>query len=405
MRASLLASVLAALALTVSSATVAAKPSHPAGSAAQSKPKPAAHGKASRPASKPGRRGKVGPSPAALAAQRRGKSVGSPTNGKLDGGAHLETAPHLRIVPAYAGADVRWGVGPLVSMIDRAAKLVRKQFPDAVLSVGHLSKRGGGEIDRHASHESGRDADLAFYVKNQAGKPIFANHFVPFVGDGTAPTWPGAKFDDARNWALVSAMVTDPGVHISHIFVATPIRARLLAYAARIGASPAIRRRASEVMAQPRGALPHDDHFHVRISCPSGMGACIENPQRKRAPSHGAASASAKHPHGRAHAPAAKATAPAAPPHAGHAKPAARKAVEPPADVPDAKDERESSTSTPTLGPEVPGLDSALIPAKIEGPATPPPPVRRGGVPAPAPRDGHGPDSPPISDPDGILDN
>jgi penicillin-insensitive murein DD-endopeptidase len=402
-RASLLASVLAALAFTVSSAA-AGKPSHHTGSAAShAKPKAAPHGKASGHASKPGRRGKVGPSPAALAAQRRGKSVGSPTNGKLDGGAHLETAPHLRIVPAYTGSDVRWGVGPLVSMIDRAAKLVRKQFPDAVLSVGHLSKRGGGEIDRHASHESGRDADIAFYVKNQAGKPIFANHFVPFAGDGTAPTWPGAKFDDARNWALVSAMVTDPGVHISHIFVATPIRARLLAFAARVGASPSIRRRASEVMAQPRGALPHDDHFHVRISCPSGMGGCVENPQRKRAPSHGAASASTKRaPHGRAHAPASKASAPASPAQ-GQPKPAPKPA-EPAADEPSEKDKTESSASTPTLGPEVPGLDSALIPAKIEGPATPPPPVRRG-VPTPPPRQDRGPDSPPISDPDGILDN
>ena len=28
-----------------------------------------------------------------------------------------------------------------------------------------------------------------------------------FRGDGTAPSWPGALFDDARNWALVSAIL------------------------------------------------------------------------------------------------------------------------------------------------------------------------------------------------------
>jgi hypothetical protein len=35
---------------------------------------------------------------------------------------------------------------------------------------------------------------------------------------------------------------------------------------------------AAEVLQQPRVALPHDDHFHVRIGCPSGMSGCVENP-------------------------------------------------------------------------------------------------------------------------------
>ena len=165
-------------------------------------------------------------------------------------------------------------------MIDHGARSVRKQFPDSVLSVGHVSRRGGGEVDMHASHESGRDADLGFYVVNQQGKSIFAEHFVAFREDGTAPSWPGAKFDDARNWALISSLVTDPRAHVSHIFVASPLRTRLLTYAQRQGAPYATRVRASEVMAQPRAGLPHDDHFHVRISCPGGMEGCVEYPTR-----------------------------------------------------------------------------------------------------------------------------
>src|SRR5439155_25796279 len=138
------------------------------------------------------------------------------------------------------------------------------------------SRAGGGELDRHASHESGRDADVGFYVKNQAGRAIYAEHFVAFKGDGTAPSWPGAHFDDARNWAFVAALVGDGHARVSHIFVATPIRARLLTYAEKIGAPSSLRQRAAEVMAQPRGALPHDDHFHVRIMCPPAMDGCIE---------------------------------------------------------------------------------------------------------------------------------
>ena len=165
-------------------------------------------------------------------------------------------------------------------MIDHGARAVRKQFPDAVLSLGHVSRRGGGDLERHASHESGRDADVGFYVTNQQGKPIYADHFVRFLGDGTAPSWPGARFDDARNWAFIASIVADGRAHISYLFVASPLRARLLAYAQKIGAPYATRVRASELMAQPRGSLPHDDHFHVRISCPGGMESCVELPTR-----------------------------------------------------------------------------------------------------------------------------
>ncbi|HEX3344480.1 MAG TPA: penicillin-insensitive murein endopeptidase [Polyangiaceae bacterium] len=212
------------------------------------------------------------------AAMRFGRSVGSPTEGHLLGGAHLEETPYLRIEPSDTAGDVRWGLEPLVTMIDRAARQVRRQFPDAIMSVGHLSREGGGEIDSHRSHESGRDADIGFFVRSASGRQLLPRHFVQFRGDGTAASWPGAYFDDAKNWLLVQALVSDPEAHVTHLFVAAPLRARLLAYAERMGAPANVRMRAAEVLQQPHGSLPHDDHFHVRIGCPSRMSACVENP-------------------------------------------------------------------------------------------------------------------------------
>jgi penicillin-insensitive murein endopeptidase len=368
------------------------EPAKPAPKAASSTLKNTA---ASTPAARPAR-GSTASLGAPAGPQRTlpGRSVGSPTEGHLIGGAHLADAPYLRVYPSYASGDVRWGVEPLVSLIDRAARSVRKQYPDAVLSVGHLSRAGGGELDRHASHESGRDADIGFYVKNIAGKPVIGDQMVPFVGDGSAPTWPGARFDDARNWALVAAIVGDAQARVTHIFVATPIRERLLAYAAKVGAPSALRTRASEVLAQPRGALPHDDHFHVRIGCPPGMEKCIEQPTaRRHSVGHGAAVA-AGHPahptHGATAGLAARAPvpapAPAAPPPA---KPAPR-AVDP------HKEESAASDSVPNLSPEIPGLDSAVIPSPLTGvkstwgTAKDVPPATT-------------PSAAPISDPDGIL--
>src|ERR1700690_1629864 len=66
-----------------------------------------------------------------------GRSVGSPTQGHLVGGAHLGDAAYLRGLPADQAGDVRWGLGALVGMIDRAARHVRHIFPNAVLNVGH----------------------------------------------------------------------------------------------------------------------------------------------------------------------------------------------------------------------------------------------------------------------------
>ncbi len=285
------------------------------------------------------------------------KSIGSPTHGQLVGGVHLPDEPYLRVVPAYSGGDVRWGLDALVGMLDRSARSVRKHHTDAVLSVGHLSKRGGGEIDHHASHESGRDADIAFYVKDDKGKQILPSRFVAFTGDGKAPTMPGAHFDDAKNWLLVVSLLSDPVARVSHLFVAAPLRARLLQYAERIGAPQNLRVRAAEVLMQPHGSLPHDDHFHVRIACPHGMQGCVEQPEAHTSHHVAQKSSPAARAHGGHSAPAHGKT-PAAPARP-HAAPAPKQAVkEAPAPT--------SDDDPPRLGPPVQGLDSAVVATPID---------------------------------------
>jgi penicillin-insensitive murein endopeptidase len=101
--------------------------------------------------------------------------------------------------------------------------------------------------------------------------------FVAFSAAGGAPTMPGAVFDDARNWALIEALIDDPVTRVSQIFVVAHVRARLLRYAEKMGVARALRERAAEVMMQPRRAA-HDDHFHVRIACPREQRTCVEQP-------------------------------------------------------------------------------------------------------------------------------
>ena len=295
--------------------------------------------------------GSMGP-----AALRFGRSIGSPTEGHLLGGSHLEEAPYLRVVPVYAGGDIRWGLEPLVTMIDRAARQVRRQFPDAVTSVGHLSREGGGDVEHHRSHESGRDADVGFFIKSASGRQLLPTHFVQFRGDGTAASWPGAYFDDAKNWALVSALVTDPEAHVTHLFVAAPLRARLLAYAERMGVASNIRVRAAEVLQQPHGALPHDDHFHVRIGCPAHMSGCVENPSMRAHHGTGSPGLAA---HGRRGAPGRTLVTPAPTAHAPGLPP-------PPTQAPPSAEPREREDEPGTL-PDAPPASMQVPVDDVDG--------------------------------------
>lgn len=239
------------------------------------------------------------PAPRAAAAPVA-QSVGSPNEGHLVGGVKLEPKPYLRVLP---GHEERWGLPELVGMLDRSAKRVERRFPGSALGVGDLSRRGGGDVMGHHSHESGRDADVAFYLRDARGRQVLAPHLAAIDEKGRATSLPGATFDDARNWALVEAWLTDPQTRINRVFVAEHLRDRLLAHARRAGASAATRARAAEVLFQPKTSS-HDDHFHVRIGCPRNQEGCLEfvtKEEPKRATAHKGRAAKPRRRAGSAH--------------------------------------------------------------------------------------------------------
>jgi hypothetical protein len=70
-----------------------------------------------------------------------------------------------------------------------------------------------------------------------------------------------------KTWTLVAALVTNDRAAVQWLFVSNPIRERLLTHARSIGAPRDVVARAAAVLHQPAGALPHDDHIHVRLFC------------------------------------------------------------------------------------------------------------------------------------------
>ncbi len=198
-------------------------------------------------------------------------SVGLPYQGVLAGGRELPLqGPGYRVAKPPGR---NFGTPSLVSTIEYAAAEVARQRPGPPLDVGDLSARWGGQITNHRSHRSGRDVDLLFYVTTVAGAPIESLGFVPFGADGLAQAHGGPhgdryiRFDLERNWLLVKALVTAPSSEILWIFVSRPVEALLTEYALARGEDPELVWHAESVMLQPRNALPHDDHFHVRVAC------------------------------------------------------------------------------------------------------------------------------------------
>lgn len=214
----------------------------------------------------------------ALAGSKASLSIGHPNAGSQVRAKRLRKSPYLVILEK--SADRAYAHPSLVLMLQRSAKQVGKAFRGAKLVVGDLSAKNGGPLSGHHSHQSGRDADIAFYARDAKGRVVQPEKFVAYGADGKAKDGSGLVFDDALNWALVESFAKDHRAGLAYIFVSKPLRARLLAYANRHERHKKHVDKVQALFVQPDNAEPHDDHFHVRIRCPKDQeDVCKELPK------------------------------------------------------------------------------------------------------------------------------
>ncbi|MEM1415921.1 MAG: penicillin-insensitive murein endopeptidase [Myxococcota bacterium] len=199
-------------------------------------------------------------------------SRGDTADGWLERGVPLpEAGPGF--VRARPGEATRFGTPSLVGALVRAAGAVAEAHPGgAALRIGDLSWPRGGRHPRHGSHRAGRDADMIFYARDLAGRSVEGRGWIAYDREGVgvaAPEHGGEVrlFDDARNWALVRALVLDDAAAVQWLFVSRGVKARLLRYASAHEPSRRALFRASWVLHQPSRGNPHADHFHLRVYC------------------------------------------------------------------------------------------------------------------------------------------
>jgi len=195
-------------------------------------------------------------------------SMGRPHRGLLRRGVRLDDTTNLLV--KENSEEARYGTAELVRMLYEAADAVASAYPGSRLLVGDLSQRGGGRRRPHVSHRTGRDADVGFYVRDEAGSRVRVPVFFGMSRSGWGRhDTVRYRFDVARNWTLLAALLTSAQAEVQQVFVANGLRRLLLREARAQGASEDLYARARTIVRQPSYGKPHRTHFHVRIYCPS----------------------------------------------------------------------------------------------------------------------------------------
>ena len=196
-------------------------------------------------------------------------SMGKPSNGYLVDAKRLpDSGEGFKTQAIWKARGNRYGTDELLDLITGVGRRMARQVSDVKLVVADLSSQGGGAAKAwHHSHQSGRDADLVYYMRGPDGKPWEADAMHVFGPDGKAKDGTGISVDIPRTWLLVKALVTAPEARVQWVFMFEPIAAKLVEHATQIGEPEALIARARMTLKQPGDSARHDDHLHVRVYC------------------------------------------------------------------------------------------------------------------------------------------
>ncbi|MDQ3339314.1 MAG: penicillin-insensitive murein endopeptidase [Myxococcota bacterium] len=194
-------------------------------------------------------------------------SVGKPSRGHIVDGARLpDRGEGFLTREIWKSRGNRFGTDELVDLLTAVSRRVAPKNGGIRLVVADLSGKGGGAaLQWHRSHQSGRDVDLLYYMRDKTGKP-FENDAMHVVR-GDLTTVDGMTVDIPRVWNLVRELLTAQEAPVQWVFMYQPIANALVEHAVKIGEPEALVERAKKACKQPGDSAPHHDHMHVRVYC------------------------------------------------------------------------------------------------------------------------------------------
>jgi penicillin-insensitive murein endopeptidase len=160
-----------------------------------------------------------------------------------------------------------WGHPALIAAIEQlAAGAAQAGWPG--LLVGDLGQpRGGPMVTGHASHQIGLDADIWFAPMPDRQLSLYerdnmaAPSIVAAGGDDVDPSVWGPQY---RKLIETAARMPE----LARMFVNPAIKRQLCR---EVASSPGTDR---AWLAKVRPWWRHDDHFHIRLTCPAGQTSC-----------------------------------------------------------------------------------------------------------------------------------
>ncbi|MBX3161977.1 MAG: penicillin-insensitive murein endopeptidase [Deltaproteobacteria bacterium] len=201
-------------------------------------------------------------------------SVGKPSKGYIIDGARIpDKGEGFFTREVWQQRGVRYGTDEMVDLLTGVARrMYEKVNRETRIVIADISKKGGGPAEQwHRSHQAGRDVDLLFYVRDARGKPMEPDLMRLFdkapderllAKDGS-----GITIDVPRTWLFVKELVTAHEAAVQWIFVYEAIAVKLVEYGTSINEPEAIIQRVRNTLLQPKDAMRHDDHMHVRLYC------------------------------------------------------------------------------------------------------------------------------------------
>jgi len=196
----------------------------------------------------------------------RPASVGSPSRGRLRAGVNMDADGDSRGC-GWVKSPLRtttWGTPETVAAVSDCLCRFKTRFPGAPdVTLGDLSRQGGGRLGRHLSHRSGRDVDLG-YITNPPQSGGYFNRNARY-----------GNLDAEKQWWIVKCFL-DRG-NVRFIFLNWPALSALKSF---VKSRPEL---SFYMRFFPGGSSPvisadreHRNHLHVRFDCPPDDIECIE---------------------------------------------------------------------------------------------------------------------------------
>lgn len=159
----------------------------------------------------------------------------------------------------------RWGNPEMIALLEQFSRDAAKLGWGSGILVGDISQpRGGPMLSGHSSHQIGLDADVWFTPKPAQPLSPQERESMPFTS-----MLDKSKFltVDPKKWTNTHARVV--------------MQAASYPQVERVFVNPAIKKKLCETWTGDRSLLGkvrpiygHDEHFHIRISCPPGSASC-----------------------------------------------------------------------------------------------------------------------------------